>query len=335
MTDEIARWSAWVRLGLAAHSVDSALAEEVLEEVAQHCANSGESPEHAFGMPEAYAAAVVGERVPPEERLRHRDGRTPEATARAALAPIGTAALVAGACLWVADGFTLALTPAGLVGSPFIAVALTAGHFAAYTARPRRRAAGWVLVATATVLGATAFTALPDLALGHLPAPVLCLLGLVLLGWAIQDTRIADPAGVTMKPRTDAHTAVGSEQWLRQLTKRLEERHAVPRARVAELTREAADHLAATERAPDDEFGPVELYALRLSEEESPRARWWLRSDIQNATLVVIFTGYLAANVASGGPFWQTVLASGALAVSLALLAIPLVRRRRRSAPGR
>ena len=327
MIDEVTRWNARVRLALAAQSVDPALTDTVLAEVAQHCADSGESPEDAFGIPEAYAAAVAGERVPPEERLRLRGGRTPAATFRAALAPIGAAALVAGACLWVADGPAPALTPGGLAGSSFIAIALTGGHLAATASRSRRRAAGWVLVAAATVLGATAFTFLSEKAFGHLPSPVLCLLGLALLGWATRDEPTADPEGVTVKPRTDARNTVGRERWLRQLTQLLEERHAVPRARAEELTGEAAAHLAATERAPEEEFGPVELYALRRSEEESPRPRWWLRSDIQNATLAVILTGCLVSNLASGGPFWQTALASGALAVTLALLAIPLVRR--------
>ncbi|MGW7362254.1 hypothetical protein ACWGI8_02250 [Streptomyces sp. NPDC054841] len=335
MTDEVTRWNARVRLALAGQSVDSTLADTVLEEVAQHCADSGESPEDAFGMPEAYATTVVRERVPPEERLRHRGGQTPAATVRAALAPIGTAALVGGACLWAVSGFTPALTPGGLVGSSFIAMALAAGHFAATASRSRQRAAGWVLVAAATVLGATAFTVLSEKTIGHLPAPVLCLLGLALLGWATRDKPTADPEGVTMQSRTDAqNTTVGHEHWLRQLTQLLEERHAVPRARAAELTREAADHLAATERAPEEEFGPVELYALRLSEEESPRPRWWLRSDIQNAILAVILTGCLVGNLASGGPIWQTALAAGALAVDLALLVVHL-RKQRGSSPQR
>ncbi|MFI1395885.1 hypothetical protein [Streptomyces sp. NPDC020681] len=335
MTDEVTRWHARVRLALAAQSVDSTLTDTVLDEVAQHCADSGESPQDAFGTPEAYAATVVSERFPPEERLRHQRGQTPAATVRAALAPIGVAALVAGACLWVANGFTLALTPAGSIGSAFIAIALTGGHLALTASRFRRRAAGWVLLAAATVLGATAFTALSDKPFGHLPAPVLCVLGLALLWWATRNKPTADPEGVTMQPRTDTQKTVGRERWLRQLTQLLEERHAVPRARAAELTQEAADHLAATERAPEDEFGPVELYALRLSEEESPRTRWWLRNDIQNAILAVILTGYLVSNLASGGPFWQTALAAGALAVDLALLAAHLVRKQRASSPQR
>ncbi|WP_328860724.1 hypothetical protein [Streptomyces sp. NBC_00306] len=327
MTDETTRWNARVRLALAAQSVDRTLADTVLDEVAQHCADSGESPEEAFGTPEAYAATVVGERLPPEERLRHRI--RPAATIRTALVPIGTAALVAGAGLWAMAGFTLSLTPAGLVGSSFVAVALAGGHFAATATRSRLRTAGRVLVAAATVLGATAFTTLSRETVGHLPAPALCLLGLALLGWATQDKDTADPEGETMQQRTGTPSTGGREEWLRRLLQLLEERHAVPRARAAELTREAADHLAATGHAPEEEFGPVELYALRLSEEESPRPRWWQRGDIQNAILAVILAGYLVANLASGGPFWQTALAAGALAVSLVLVALPAVRRQR------
>ncbi|MFE7777966.1 hypothetical protein ACFU5O_29510 [Streptomyces sp. NPDC057445] len=49
----------------------------------------------------------------------------------------------------------------------------------------------------------------------------------------------------------------------------------------------------------------------------------------------MILTGYLVVNLASGGPFWQTALAAGALAVNLALLALSLVRRQRDSSPRR
>ncbi|MEU6705409.1 hypothetical protein [Streptomyces wuyuanensis] len=334
MTDEVTRWNARVRLALAARSADSALADTVLAEVAQHCADSGERPEDAFGPPEAYAAAVVAERIPPEERLRHT-GVGPAATFRDALAPIGAAALVAGACLWAINGSTLSLTPGGLVGTSFVAVALAAGCLAVTAPGSRRRFAGWVIAAAATVLGAIAFTVLSKGAVGRLPTPVLCLLGLALLGWAARDRPTPDTEGVTMHSRTDARNTLGTEQWLGRLTDLLEERHAVPRTRAVELTREAAGHLTATGRAPEEEFGPVELYALRLSEEESPRARWWLRSDVQNAVLAVILTSYLVGNLAAGGPFWQTALAAGALAVCLALLAVPLLRRQRARSPRR
>ncbi|MGS2589791.1 hypothetical protein [Streptomyces hebeiensis] len=139
-----------------------------------------------------------------------------------------------------------------------------------------------------------------------------------------------------MKSRTDARKDIAPEDWLRDLTRLLEERHEVPGARAAELTEEAAQHLATSGRAPEEEFGPVELYALDLAEQEAaPRARWWQRGDVQQVVLSLILVSYLADNLATGGPVWLTVLAAVALAVDLALLAGHLVRRRSAASAGR
>lgn len=138
-----------------------------------------------------------------------------------------------------------------------------------------------------------------------------------------------------MKPETDAPTTEERALWLARLTGLLEERHAIPRPRAAELTAEAAGHLDATGRAPEEEFGPVELYALRLSEGEAPRRPWWKRGAVPDAVLALLLTVYLVAGLASGGPLWQTVLAAVALAVNLALLATRLARGRTPGRPGR
>ncbi|MFD3682011.1 hypothetical protein [Streptomyces sp. NPDC058613] len=83
MSDPAIRWNARVRPALTARSADADTADTVLDEVAQHCAHSGESPEGAIHPPEEYAAAVTGERLPPEERLRrahHGTARHPVRT---------------------------------------------------------------------------------------------------------------------------------------------------------------------------------------------------------------------------------------------------------------
>lgn len=330
MSDPAIRWNAGVRLALAARSVDHATADTVLDEVAQHCADSGENPEEAFGPPEEYAAAVAGERLPPGERLRRiRSDPAPRAALRNAAAPVGLAASAAGAGLWAVHGLMLPLTPGGLAGSALIAVALAGGGLVSTVRNRRRRALGWAAVAAATVLGAAALTSLSARPLGHLPAPLLCLPGLALLRLAARHTPSEDPKGVIMKPGTDAPNTGERELWLVRLPRLLEERHAIPRARAAELTAEATGHLDATGRAPEEEFGPVELYALRLSEGEAPRA-WWKRGAALDVVLAVILTGYLLVGIASGGPFWQIALAAGALAVNLAILAT----RRSRGRPG-
>ncbi|MFC9221976.1 hypothetical protein ACFT8W_14670 [Streptomyces hygroscopicus] len=132
-----------------------------------------------------------------------------------------------------------------------------------------------------------------------------------------------------MKSQTNARNEVRTEEWLRDLPQLLEERHGVPRLRAAELTHEAANHLTATGRAPHEEFELVELYALKLAEQEAgPRTRWWMRSDIQMAIGGVILAGYLLSSLVSGGPAWQTALAASALAVDLALLTADVLRKR-------
>lgn len=179
MNDPAPRWNARLRLALAAHSVDAATADTVLDEVAQHCADSAQDPHDAFGPPEEYAAAVARERLPPEEHLhRLHGGPTPREALRTAAAPVGLAALTAGAGLWAVHGLMLPVTPAGLAGAALIAAALAGGGLAATARSRRRRARGWAAVAAATLLGAAALTSLPAQPLGHLPTPLLCLPGL-------------------------------------------------------------------------------------------------------------------------------------------------------------
>ncbi|MFD9374344.1 hypothetical protein ACFWBH_02210 [Streptomyces sp. NPDC059999] len=346
MTDAATRWNARTRLALAARSVDSTTADAVLAEVEQHCVDSGESPEEAFGPPEEYAAAVASERVPPEERLRHaRNDLTLVQAFRHAAVPVGLATLMIGAGLWMTNGPMPAVTPAALAGSSLIVMALAGGGIVSAIPNQTRRNLGWGAVAAATVIGAVAFTSLSDKPLGHLPAPLLCVLGLALLWTPMRAEPTEDTEGAVMKPRTDdlnpgdlntgdLHTGE-HRTWPTRLPQLLTERHGIPRARAAELTKEATDHLDATGRAPEEEFGPVELYALRLSEEESPRTRWWKRDAVMEAALAVILAGYLLVALVSDGPIWQIALAAGALAVDLAILATRLSRKRTGDSPGR
>ncbi|MFJ6985905.1 MULTISPECIES: hypothetical protein [unclassified Streptomyces] len=190
MTNAFARWDAQMRLELAAASVDRATADTVLAEVAQHCAESGESPEEAFGTPREYAVAVVRERVPVEERARrNRDGLTRADDVFAALTTTGVTALLAGAYLWISTGIMPPLTAAGLVGTTFTAVALPSASLALTVSRHRlRTAAAWAVVALVSVVSAAvAFTTLPTTDFGRFPSPALCALGIALL-WSATRT---------------------------------------------------------------------------------------------------------------------------------------------------
>ncbi|MEU8585787.1 hypothetical protein AB0C59_02055 [Streptomyces sp. NPDC048664] len=322
------RWKARLALALARRSVDRVTVDAVLDEVDQHCAQSGERPEEAFGSAEEYAAAVVRDRQPPEQRAHRRwDGTTFTDHVRVALAQTGIAALVGGACTWAWAGTRPTVTPAALAGGALTGVALLSACLAASLAGSRVRGSiGWgVGAAAAVVAAAAAFTRLPTTSLGRPPAPALCVLGILML-WAAarhEPTRTPTPDESAMPPPPR------SENWLVTLPRLLEERHGLSRARATALAGEAARHLAATGRAPEEEFGPVEVYALRLAEEQSaPRARRWTRGDAQAALLAVVLAGYLAANLASGGPLWLTVLAAVALATQVALLGAEVRRKR-------
>ncbi|MEU6217687.1 hypothetical protein ABZ845_09225 [Streptomyces sp. NPDC047022] len=326
MTDADARWKARVRLALAARSVDTATADTVLDEVDQHCAQSGEKPEDAFGTPQEYAAAVVRDRLPPEQRAHQRWDGSPRADhLRVALAQTGLATLAFGVCVWAWSGTLPTVAPAALAGGALTGVALLSTCLTASLAGSRLHAAtGWGAVAAmAVLLAAAAFTHLPTAPLGRLPAPALCVLGLLLLWTAArhESTPDREEPGMTSQTRP--------EDWLIELPRLLQERHGLSHAQATELTREAAHHLIATGRDPGDEFGPVELHALRLAEgQTAPRTRWWMRKDVQAALLALILVGYLAAGLASEGPLWLTVLAAVALATQLTLLAWHLRRKR-------
>ncbi|MEW1568418.1 MULTISPECIES: hypothetical protein [unclassified Streptomyces] len=331
MTDANTRWKARVRLALAERSVGGTVADEVLDEVDQHCAQSGERPEDAFGTPEEYAAAVVRDRLPPERRTGgHGPTRADHVSGLLGLA--GLVALLGGGWAWVRIATMLTISSASLAGSALTCVAMTTSWLTVSLARTRRRGARrWgAVTAAAVLLAATAFMTLPRTSLGRVPAPALCVLGVLLLWAALRADRAPEP---TPDPNPDREESAMTSQtlpenWLVDLPRLLQERHGLSRAQAHGLTREAAQHLTATGRDPEDEFGPVELYALKLAEEQAaPRPPWWQRNDMQAALMALILLGYLAVNLASHGPLWQTVLAAVALAVDLALLAGQLLRR--------
>lgn len=124
-----------------------------------------------------------------------------------------------------------------------------------WTARARLELAG------RGVLAALAFTELPKTALGRVPTPIIAIIGIALLAWAL--TR----RGATKPLAAPADNA----EWLTQLRTLLVGRHHIAHVRATELTAEAAAHLAETGAPPLDEFGPADEYAVTLAEQEPRR----------------------------------------------------------------
>ncbi|RDG36819.1 hypothetical protein [Streptomyces corynorhini] len=330
MTDVDTRWSARLRLALADRSVGHRTADVVLDEVAQHCAATGETPEEAFGPAEEYAAVVVQERIPPEDRAGSTG--THAEHVGAALMAIGCVLLLAGPVLWIVEGAMLPVTLAGLVGVVLVVLAATGGNVTFTLSGSRVRAAvGWgVATAVLVVLAAVAFTTLPATDLGRIPALTLSVLGIPLFYWGLKhgsdsaaDTAKAARAGTG----TDAGTGTGTEGWLRELTRQLKEEHGIRAARAAELTAEAAEHLRATGARPEEEFGPVGPYAVRLADEDAtPHERWWLRDGVRSSALTLAVTVGLTWSAFSAGlPVWQLAVGCAAIAVEVAILVSSLV----------
>ena len=266
MTSDPEQWKARARLELARRGVGKDLADTVLAEVDEHCADSGADPATAFGPPGAFADTVLHERVPPERRADlDRFGLTGGERRSEVIAQLGLFLALAGVVGWVGTGLLIPLTVAGLVGSVVLIAAVTAALYAVHEARaggrPRAMALSWCVVAVLGVLAALAFTGLPKAQLGVLPAPVITVAGVALLWWGL--TR--NSAGTPLPEPADA------EQWLAQLRVLLVGRHHISRARAAELTAEAAAQLHDTGAAPAEEFGPADRYAVTLAGNEPVR----------------------------------------------------------------
>lgn len=311
MSETADAWELRTRFALAERSVANDVCDSVLAEVAAHCSESGEHPEDAFGLPDDFAETVANERLPA--------GVDPDAwtTADYALSVTGQLGLMtfaAGAYELVANGLMADLTAPALVGCAFIAAAVAAVHGAQFALHSghRIRAAGCGLATVVAVaLAAVGLMAGPGTVLAHVPTPAICAVGALLPAWAL----FYNP------PPAPAQERLSSETWLRKLPQLLEGRHALPRARAAELTWEARRHLAETGCEPEEEFGPVTTYARQLAKAEAPRQHWWQRNDVRSAAGTAFFGMYLVNNLHSHGAVWLTVVAAlGAYASAASLI---------------
>ncbi|WP_128382327.1 hypothetical protein [Streptomyces cavernae] len=202
---------------------------------------------------------------------------------------------------WIDTGLMLPVNWAGLCGTALLMctlVGIQVIRFLRTDGKPR--AALWAIggIALGIVLGAVAFQGLPRHELFPVPAPALTLVGIVLIvwGWNRDDSprpqRSGQDAGQDSRQESD--------QWLRDLSGLLEGRHDLVPERARELTAEAAVHLADTGRTPQEEFGPVEDYALRLAEHESRHTPWWLRESTYGWVLLTLPVYWLATNIDEG-----------------------------------
>ncbi|MCK2244419.1 MULTISPECIES: hypothetical protein [unclassified Crossiella] len=315
MTMATASWTDRARLELARRGVHLALINTVLTEVAEHCEDSGESPEQAFGTPAEFAEQTAATRVPLAERAkRGRDGVTVFETCSAMIGWVGLKTIVLGVFLLFVKGLFIPLTPAGLTGVPIVYAALLCALYASNLARllgrPRTVAPAWIVTGVLVVLAATALVELPREVLGSLPTPLFLAAGGLLVWWAWQ-----------RKSTSEVAKAVEHDhEWLDRLRGLLEGRHDVPRERADALVRETAAHLAAGGNPPAEEFGPVEEYAVTLAEHQPAAPRWWQREIARHWVSFGLAVGFVGSAVFGDQPTWYFVTALALLAMSSALL---------------
>lgn len=271
------RWEAEFQFALLRrHNPPHGLADEVLAEVREIAAEAGLPVREAVGDPAAYADTVAAERISEARRSTEGlDGIAPGGRFTTGLVMAGVHAVLFGIVLWVADGFWLTAGWPELTGGALLMVLSVTVSGVLPELRAAARLRAWrIALATVCVLiltAATLFTAVPSEPLVEVPAPALFVVGtlLAVAGFRLSEER----AGRWFLGRRAAREPVGDEAWLARLETLLRGRHGFPRAAAARCREEARDHLRASGGGAAEEFGPVEVYALRLADTPGRTAR--------------------------------------------------------------
>ncbi len=311
------RWAAQFELALAhRHNPPAGLADEVLAEVHEIAQESGRPVRDVLGAPDAYADTVATERISETRRSDDGiDGLAPGARFTGALVFAGAQAVLFGIVLWVSGGFWLSAGWPQLAGGALLVLlSVTAVGVLPElrsAARPKAWRVGLAAAGALVVTTAVLFTSVPSGTLLRLPAPALFGLGalLALAGFRLPDER----AGRWFAGRRAAAQPEGDDAWLARLEALLRGRHGYPATAAARFREEAGDHLRASGGSAVEEFGPVEIYALRLADNLG-RARRSARAQRLPAAAVsalCLWWGYdLLAHPEPGSAwFWVKVVA--------------------------
>ncbi|MEV8316179.1 hypothetical protein AB0Q95_18600 [Streptomyces sp. NPDC059900] len=268
-----AQWAAEFELALVLeHSPPDGLVEQALEEARLTAVEAGTSIREVFGDPGAYAGTVAAERIDEAHRSSvDIEGFAAGDRFTSSLLLAAGQVFLFGLVLWVSGGLWIdvgwSTGGSGLLLTAL--VVLVTGAIPELRAAGRLRA-GRVAMACAALLVlacAAGFTAIPRGPQVSVPAPSLFVAAVLLgmLGWWLSPER----AGRWFRGgATEASGAIRNDDdaWLNRLSALLRGRHGVSAGDAARCVAEARDHLAASGGHAADEFGDVEVYALRLSE---------------------------------------------------------------------
>ncbi|MGW6060626.1 hypothetical protein [Streptomyces sp. NPDC055189] len=292
-----ARWAAEFELALAVeHSAPDGLAEQVLEEARLTGVEAGIPVREIFGNPAAYAETVAAERIDEAHRSSvDLEGFAAGDRFTSSLLLAGGQVFLFGVVLWVSGGLWIDVGwPTGGAGLLLTAlVVLVTGVIPELRAAGRLRA-GRVAAVCAGVLVlacAAGFTAIPRGPQVSIPAPSLFVVGALLgvLGWNLSPARVGRWFRERAAEPSEGVRRDDDEAWLKRLSALLRGRHGVSAGEAARCVAEARDHLAASGGRAVDEFGDVDVYALRLSEgPQKPR-----RAARAELIPTVLFTGGL------------------------------------------
>ncbi|OAR25730.1 hypothetical protein A8W25_09250 [Streptomyces sp. ERV7] len=271
------RWAAEFELTLAYHhNPPTGLADEILAEVHEIATEAGRPIREVVGEPDAYAGTVAAERISETRRsAADLDGFAPGGRFTTGLVMAGFQAVLFGIVLWVSDGFWLTAGWPELTGGALLAAlsVTVSGVLPELRAAAHLRAWRVTLAAVCALVLTTAalFTAVPSGSLVEVPAPALFGVGalLAVAGFRLSDERAAR----WFLGRRAAAEPVGDDAWLARLEKLLRGRHGYPAAAAARCREEARDHLRASGGGAAEEFGPVEVYALRLADNPGRASR--------------------------------------------------------------
>ena len=286
-------WELQTRLALARQEITFHVADPLIEDAKAHWETSGQTPWEALGSPQDFAAAAAAEQPPDAKAGRDREGGTPISylTGAGFVLPVMLVpwSLVAAV---VYGSFSVALTPARLVGSVLFALAFLTlfGVPDALRAAGRPRLAPWAYLPTLLLmaLSTIAFTVLPHQQWIRIPVLVLDAVAIVVILIQLGPAKPDRP----LPEREPARTAEQIERWFADLEGLLIGRHDLPPTRAAELVAEARSHLAAApDPSPSVEFGLVEIYAAEIAGPETVRTvPWWH----QQATRNIVFVAFCA-----------------------------------------
>ncbi|RSM48495.1 hypothetical protein DMB66_46280 [Actinoplanes sp. ATCC 53533] len=335
-TEPFEGWELKARIALSDQGLGYHAANPIIADVRAHCEYTGESPYEAFGEPKDFAATTAAEQPPELLEKVDREGMTVMDYLTGQLFVLSLAAVVLPLFFAVKErAWSFPATTSALTGTALLILALFAvgGVPQALRASGRPHLMKFSYIATGAfgVGAAAAYARLPH---EHLfPVPALAIVALALISLYLLTRTPTKPAALVPYVAPTPRTArpVGAEMWLTRLTGLLIGRYDLAPERAGDLTREAQAHLAESGRTPEEEFGPVEEYALEVSRHEPIRKEPFYRTrpaQILGGVVGVLICGGAFIQWVGDGPWWAAWLVAFPATVASIWMLSRTVRKR-------